>query len=52
MVKLQETKGRYFLTIPNEYVRKKKWIKGQELLFSFDRKGDLVIMQVDEEKKE
>jgi hypothetical protein len=52
MVKLQETKGRYFLTIPSEYVRKKKWIKGQELLFSFDQDGNLVVMQVDGEKKE
>jgi hypothetical protein len=48
MVRLQETKGRYFLTIPNEYVRKKKWIKGQELLFSFDQDGNLVIMPVEE----
>ena len=48
MVKLQETNGRYFLTIPNEYVRKKKWIKGQELLFSFDQDGNLVIMPVEE----
>ena len=51
MVKLQETKGRDFLTIPNEYVRMKKWVKGQELLFSFDQDGNLVVMQVDEEKR-
>jgi hypothetical protein len=51
MVKLQETTGRYFLTIPTEYVRKKKWTKGQEVLFSFDQDGNLVILPVEDDKK-
>ena len=52
MVKLQEAKGRFFVSIPQEYVKKKKWVKGQELLFSFDQDGNLVIMPVDEPEKQ
>jgi arginine repressor len=47
MVKLQEAKGRYFVSIPQEYIKKKKWIKGQELVFSFDQDGNLVIMTIE-----
>ena len=46
MVKLQETKGRYFLSVPKEYVKLKKWKKGQELVFGFDHDGNIVIKEV------
>jgi hypothetical protein len=51
MVKLQENKGKYSINIPNEYIRRKKWVKGQELLFSFDQDGNLLIMPVDHDGK-
>ena len=50
MVKLQEQNGRYFVSIPGEYIRKKGWIKGMELLFSFDQDGNLVIIPVEGKK--
>jgi bifunctional DNA-binding transcriptional regulator/antitoxin component of YhaV-PrlF toxin-antitoxin module len=46
MVKLQEVTGRYFICIPKEYVKLKKWKKGQELAIGFDHEGNLVIKQV------
>ena len=51
MVKLQETQGRYSVNIPAEYIKKKKWIKGQEILFSFNERGNIEIMAVDEPNK-
>lgn len=43
MVKLQESDGRYFITLPREYVHDKGWKKGQELLIGFDPNGNLII---------
>ena len=47
MVKLQENKNRWFVTIPKEYVKLKKWKKGQELVLGFDHNGDIVIKEVE-----
>jgi hypothetical protein len=40
---LQEVNGRFFLSIPKEYVKWKKWIKGEELVIDFNERefGDL-----------
>jgi len=46
MVKLQEFKNRFFITIPKEYIELKKWSKGQELVLGFDHNGDIVIREV------
>lgn len=46
MVKLQETKGRYFLSVPKEYVKLKKWKKGTELVFGFDHQGRIIIEEI------
>jgi len=43
MVKLQEGKGRFFVTIPKEYIKKKKWVKGIDLLVSFNERGNIEI---------
>lgn len=43
MPKLQETKDRYFITIPKDLVTKKKWKKGQELLFTWNERGNIEI---------
>jgi len=46
MVKLQENKNRWFVTIPKEYVKLKKWVKGQELVLGFDHDGKIVIKDI------
>lgn len=46
MVKLQESKNRFSITIPKEYVKAKGWEKGQELVLGFDHNGDIVIKEV------
>lgn len=43
MVKIQETKGRYFITLPKLMVEKKGWKKGQELFFIFNERGNIEI---------
>ena len=44
MVRLQESKGRYFVTIPKEIIMKKKWKKGEILVVSFNERGNVEIM--------
>ena len=44
MVRLQESKGRYFVTIPKEIIAKKKWKKGIMLVVSFNERGNVEIM--------
>ena len=43
MVKLQETKGRYFISIPKDMIAKKEWSKGQVLFFVFNERGNIEI---------
>jgi len=46
MVKLQETKGRYFITFPKNIVENKEWKKGEELIIGFNQDGDIIIREV------
>jgi len=46
MVKLQETKGRYFITFPKNVVKSKGWIKGEDLIIGFNQDGDIIIKEV------
>jgi hypothetical protein len=43
MPKLQETKGRFFLTIPKAMVERKQWAKGKELVFTWNERGHIEI---------
>jgi hypothetical protein len=43
MPKLQETKGRYFITIPSGMVQRKKWKKAQPLFFTWNERGNIEI---------
>jgi len=43
MPKLQETKDRFFITIPKIMVKRKKWNKGQEILFTWNEKGNIEL---------
>jgi len=45
MAKLQESVGRYWLTIPKAIVKAKRWGKGTLLKIEFDAKGNLVIKE-------
>lgn len=45
-MRLQESKNRYSITIPKEYVLLKKWKKGQMLAIAVNQDGDLVIKEV------
>ena len=45
MVKLQENKNRWFITIPKEIVEFKKWEKGQELLVVMDFENNVQIKE-------
>jgi hypothetical protein len=51
MVKLQESGGRFFLTIPKEYVQEKGWKKGQILVLGFDSNGNLILKDIKGDKK-
>ena len=46
MVKLQEVNGQFFITVPKEYVKEKRWIKGQELVLGFDQNGNIIIKEI------
>ena len=43
MVKLQETKGRYFITFPKNIVESKGWEKGEDLIIGFNQDGEIII---------
>jgi len=47
MVKLQENKGQYFVTLPKDYIEKKKWKKGQRLIVSFNERGNLEVSDLE-----
>ncbi len=46
MTKLQYSQGQFTISVPRLMVKKKKWEKGQELIWSFDQEGNLVLMEV------
>lgn len=46
MVKLQESKGVYFLSVPKAKVKLKKWEKGQEFDVQFDHNGNMVFVAI------
>lgn len=43
MPKLQQTKDRYFITMPVDMVNKKGWTKGVKLLFTWNERGNIEI---------
>jgi hypothetical protein len=43
MPKLQQTKDRYFITMPRSMIEKKKWKKGQDLCFTWNHNGNVEI---------
>lgn len=53
MVKLQYSTGtaRWHLTVPGNMIRRQGWIKGQELIWSFNERGQLELYEAGPEKK-
>jgi len=45
MPTLQEHEGKFHVSVPKSLVIAKKWEKGQELVFEFNQKGDLVLKE-------
>lgn len=43
MAILQEYKGKFHVNLPQEYVKKKKWTKGEKVLWSFNERGNLEL---------
>jgi len=43
MVKLQESKDRYFISIPRTLVKQKNWKKGQDLFLVFNERGNIEV---------
>ena len=52
MVKLQRGNNQYFITIPLPFVKAKKWEKGQRLIFTINKKGNLEIEGGEEYEKD
>ena len=57
MAKLQEVKyptskngmrAQYFISVPQQVIRVKHWQKGQELLFNFNKDGNIELIEVQE----
>ena len=46
MVKLQEVKDRFFITIPKEYIQQAGWKKGEVVTVSFNERGNIEIKKV------
>ncbi|MDO8428718.1 MAG: hypothetical protein Q7S92_05895 [Candidatus Diapherotrites archaeon] len=46
MVKIQESKGKYFITLPKNLVRLKKYSKGTELQPMFNEKGNIELIKI------
>lgn len=43
MPKLQEFKGKFSVNVPPEYIKKKGWKKGVDLIISFNERGNIEI---------
>ena len=46
MVKLQENQGCYTIAIPKLVIKKKRWVKGDQILVSFNENGDVVLEKI------
>lgn len=51
MPKLQQSQGRYFITIPRPMVEQKNWEKAQTLFFIFNERGNIEITDSNGVKK-
>ena len=46
MVKLQEVRRKFSITIPHEIIKLKKWRKGQEIVLGFDHEGNIILKEI------
>jgi len=47
-MRLQESKGRFSVSIPKDLVDAKQWTKGQRLFLAFNEKGNIEIREIPE----
>jgi len=45
MVKLQESKGTHFVSIPMDIIEDKGWKKGENLMWQYDSNGNIVLKE-------
>lgn len=45
MPRLQESKGKFTIVVPKEFVERKGWKKGQVLIFAFNENGNIILME-------
>lgn len=51
-MKLQQMKqGQFFVTLPTQILRAKKWKKGDIIEYSLDNKGDIVLTRKEKKHK-
>lgn len=50
MVRIQESKGQFFITLPKRLAEAKNWSKGMELKLEFNEKGELIIRESEKQK--
>ena len=46
MVKIQEIQGRYFVSIPKEYIQQAKMAKGDTLTVSYNERENIELSKV------
>ena len=51
MVKVQEVKGRFFVSIPQEKAKRMKLKKGDEVDWDFNERGHLELSRIEERQK-
>ncbi|MFH1328210.1 MAG: hypothetical protein ABIH76_05130 [Candidatus Bathyarchaeota archaeon] len=49
MPKIQLVKGRYFITLPKQLVKQKKWTKGTGILPMFNERGNVEFYDITHE---
>ena len=46
MVKLRESKGVFFVSIPIDYIKLKQWKGGIDLIWTINAEGNLIIKEL------
>lgn len=45
MPRIQESAGKFTITLPREMVRLRGWVKGQEVLLTWNERGNIEIRE-------
>lgn len=47
MVKIQQVKDRFFISVPKEYIAQANWKKGDDVTVSFNERGNIELKKVE-----